>query len=71
VTQGLHGSYSDYLKEETTIYEMRRPSHNQPYRTYSKDSSKYLEQELKRKLRMYSEISLDLEEKKELGMQMG
>jgi hypothetical protein len=26
---------------------------------------------LKRKLRMYSEISLDLEEEKELGMQLG
>ena len=50
---------------------MRRPSHNQPYRTYSKDTSKYLEQKLKRKLRMYSEISLILEEKKELEMQLG
>ena len=34
--------------------------------------AKYLEEGLKRKLRMYSEkISLDLEEEKELGMQLG
>ena len=37
---GLHGSYNDCLKEETTSYKMQRPSHNQPYRTYSEDSSK-------------------------------
>jgi len=40
VTQGLHGSYNDFLKEEAISYKMQRPSHNQPYRTYSKDSSK-------------------------------
>jgi len=28
------------LKEEATSYKMQRPSHNQPYRTYSEDSSK-------------------------------
>jgi hypothetical protein len=28
------------LKEEATSYKMQRPSHNQPYRTYTKDSSK-------------------------------
>ena len=34
--------------------------------------ARYLEEGLKRKLRMYSEkISLDLEEEKELGMQLG
>jgi len=27
------------LKEEATSYKMQRPPHNQPYRTYSKDSS--------------------------------
>jgi hypothetical protein len=31
---------NDCLKEEATSYKMRRPSHNQPYRTQSKDSSK-------------------------------
>jgi hypothetical protein len=40
VAQGLHGSYNDCLKEEATSYKMPRPSHNQPYRTYSEDSSK-------------------------------
>jgi hypothetical protein len=28
------------VKEEATSYKMQRPSHNQPYHTYSKDSSK-------------------------------
>ena len=46
---------------------MQQPSHNRPYRTYT-----YLEEGLKGKLRMYMEkISLDLEEEKELGMQLG
>ena len=27
-------------KEEDTNYKMQRPSHNQPYFTYSKDNSK-------------------------------
>ena len=46
---------------------MQRPSHNRPYHPYT-----YLEEGLKGKLRMYSEkISLDLEEEKELGMQLG
>jgi hypothetical protein len=40
VAQGLHGSYSYFLKEEPTSYKMKRPSHNQPYRTYSEDNSK-------------------------------
>jgi hypothetical protein len=40
VAQGLYGSYDDCFKEEATNYKMQRPSHNQPYRTYSKDSSK-------------------------------
>ena len=31
---------NDCLKEEATSYKMQRPSHNQPYRTYSEDSSK-------------------------------
>ena len=35
-----HGSYNGCLKEEATSYKMQRPSHNQPYRTYSEDSSK-------------------------------
>jgi len=26
------------LKEEATSHKMQRPSHNQPYRTYSKDT---------------------------------
>jgi len=39
VAQGLHGIYNDCLKEGVTTYKMQRPSHNQPYRTYSKDSS--------------------------------
>jgi hypothetical protein len=30
----------DCLKEEDTSYNVQRPSHNQPYRTYSKDISK-------------------------------
>jgi hypothetical protein len=61
VAIGLHGSYNDCLKEEATSYKMQRPSHSQPYHTYSEDS--------RRKLGMYSEkISLDLEEEKELGM---
>jgi hypothetical protein len=52
---------------------MQRPSHNQPYFTYSKDNKqRYLEEGLKGKLRMYLENnSLDLEEKKELGMRLG
>jgi hypothetical protein len=36
----FNGSYDDCLKEETTSYKMQRPSHSQPYLTYSKDSSK-------------------------------
>jgi hypothetical protein len=40
VAQGFHGSYNDYLKEEATNYKMQRPTHYQPYRTYSKYSSK-------------------------------
>jgi len=36
----MQGTVIDYLKEEATSYKMQRPSHNQPYRTYSKDSSK-------------------------------
>jgi len=32
--------YNDCLKEEATSYKMQRPSPNQPYRTYSEDSSK-------------------------------
>ena len=73
VAQGLHGSYNVCLREEATSNKMQRPSHNQPYHTYSEDSSKKnLEEGLKRKLRMYSEkISLDLEEEKELRMQLG
>ena len=40
VAQGFHACYNDYLKEEATSYKMQRPSHDQPYRTYSEDSSK-------------------------------
>jgi hypothetical protein len=40
VAQGLHGSYNNCLKEEATSYKLQRPSHHQPYRTYSTDSSK-------------------------------
>jgi len=28
VTQGLHRSYNDCLKEEATIYKIQRPSHS-------------------------------------------
>jgi hypothetical protein len=67
----LHGCYNYCRKEEATSYKMQRPSHNQPYCIHSKDSKKYLEEGLKRKLRMNSEkISLDLGEKKELEMQL-
>jgi hypothetical protein len=34
----LHRSYNNCLREATS-YKMQQPSHNQPYRTYSKDSS--------------------------------
>jgi hypothetical protein len=40
VAQGLHGSYDECFKKEATSYKMQRPTHNQPYRTYSEDSSK-------------------------------
>ena len=40
MAQGLHRSYSNCLKEEATGYKMQRPSHNQPYHTFSKDSKK-------------------------------
>jgi len=60
------------LKVEDTSYKMQRTSHNQLYCTYSKDNSRHLEEGLKGKSRMYLEkISLDLEEEKELGMQLG
>jgi len=66
VTQKLHRIYNDYLKEEDTSYKMQRPSHIQ--QTWQQ---RYLEG-LKGILRMYLEkISLDLEEEKELGMQLG
>jgi hypothetical protein len=73
VAQGLHRSYNDCLKEKDKSYKRQRPSHNKPYCTYSKDNSKrYLKEELKGKSRIYLEkISLDLEEEKELGMQLG
>jgi hypothetical protein len=38
--EGFHRSYNDCLKEEDTSYKMQRPSHNQPYFTYSKDNNK-------------------------------
>ena len=77
VAQGLHRSYNDCLKEKDTSYKMQQPPHNQPYCTYSKDNSlnfpfSLSSERLKGKLRLYLEkISLDLEEEKELGMQLG
>jgi len=39
VAKELHRRYNYCLKEEATSYKMQRPLHNQPYRTYSKDTS--------------------------------
>jgi hypothetical protein len=47
---------------------MQRPPHSQLHCTHSKGN---FEEGLKGKLRMYLEISLDLEEEKELVMQLG
>jgi hypothetical protein len=59
VAQGLHSSYNDCLKEEVTSYKMQRPLHNQPSRTYSKDSSEdTYEEGLNETLRMSLEDQL-------------
>jgi len=51
VTQGLHGSYKDCLKEEATSYKMQRPSHNQPYRAHTaKIVAKILRRRIEKKI---------------------
>ena len=64
----LHGSYNNCLKEEP---QATKCSDHRTICLIAHTQQRYLEEGLNRKLRMYSEISLDLEEEKELGMQLG
>ena len=38
------------VHKEATSYKMQRPSHNQPYRTHNKDSSKILRRRTEKKI---------------------
>jgi len=50
---------------------MQRPSHNQPILHTAKVAANVLRRRIERKIEDYLEISLYLEEEKELGMQLG
>jgi hypothetical protein len=61
-----------FLIEEAKGYKMHRPWHNKPGRTYSKVLKEDLRKRFKEKWRAYLEdISLDLEEENERGVQLG